>query len=82
MNEQIGFCNRVGCHSISHDYSEEHGFICSSCKKELDTVVSEVLRMYPDTCVNVIIATYMKTSKVINQVVYDDGPMVKLFRDD
>lgn len=78
----MGFCSRVGCQHISSDYSKDHGYICMKCKAELDRIITDVLSEYPTADINVIIATYMRTPKLINSPRYDDSPLIKHFGDD
>lgn len=63
MNELWGFCKRVGCQRISFRYNSTHGYICTECKVELSSIITDVLSIYPDADIDFIIATYMRTPK-------------------
>lgn len=58
-----GFCKRVGCQRISRCYNSTHGYICTECKVELSHIITDVLSIYPDADIDIIIATYMRTPK-------------------
>lgn len=63
ITNRWGFCKRVGCQRISRCYNSTHGYICTECKVELSHIITDVLSIYPDADINIIIATYMRTLK-------------------